>query len=564
MKDTHTYDAIVVGSGITGGWAAKELTEKGLKTLVLERGRKLDHVADYTNTSTAPWQFDLRGQVPAEIKKEYPIQSGVYAFNAGTRHLWVKDTEHPYTTPEGQSFHWIRGYHVGGRSLMWGRQCSRWSDLDFEANARDGHGIDWPIRYRDIAPWYDYVEKFVGVSGRPEGLSQLPDGQYLPPMEMNCVEEAVKLAVENRWNDRRITIGRVANLSQPHNGRSACQYRNLCYRGCPYGAYFSSQSGTLPAAAATGNLTLRPDSVVESVIYDAETNRASGVRVLDANTGASTEYFAKVVFLCASTLGSTWLLLNSTNDRFPEGLANSSGVLGKYLTDQHYRIGARGRIAGFEDKYYFGGRPTGIIVPRFRNVSEQRDDYLRGFNYQGWATRSGWQRGVNSDAFGADFKDQLHEPGDWTMEFLAFGESLPYERNQVRINPDKKDIHGLPTLFIDGKFGENEDNMRKDMQASAVEMLETAGVKDIEPYNQKHAYVMGDCIHEMGTARMGHDPRTSVLNRWNQSHDIPNLFVTDGSCMASASCKNPSITYMALTARAVDHAVREMKRGNIG
>ena len=564
MKDTHTYDAVVVGSGITGGWAAKELTEKGLKTLVLERGRKLDHVADYTSTATAPWQFDLRGQVPAEIKEEYPIQSRVYAFNAGTRHLWVKDTEHPYTTPEGQSFHWIRGYHVGGRSLMWGRQCSRWSDLDFEANARDGHGIDWPIRYRDIAPWYDYVEEFVGVSGRPEGLSQLPDGQYLPPMEMNCVEKSVKQAVENRWKDRRITIGRVANLSKPHNGRSACQYRNLCYRGCPYGAYLSSQSGTLPAAAATGNLTLRPDSVVESVIYDAETNRARGVRVLDANTGAATEYFAKVVFLCASTLGSTWLLLNSTNERFPEGLANSSGVLGKYLTDQHYRIGARGRIAGFDDKYYFGGRPTGIIVPRFRNVSEQRDDYLRGFNYQGWATRSGWQRGVHSDAFGADFKDQLHEPGDWTMEFLAFGESLPYERNQVRINPDKKDIHGLPTLFIDGKFGENEDNMRKDMQASAVEMLEAVGAKDIEPYNQKHAYVMGDCIHEMGTARMGHDPRTSVLNRWNQSHDIPNLFVTDGSCMASASCKNPSITYMALTARAVDHAVREMKRGNIG
>ena len=563
MKNTHTFDAIVVGSGITGGWAAKELSERGLKTLVLERGNKLDHVADYTTATTPPWQFDCRGQVPPEVKKDYPIQSGVYAFNAGTQHLWVKDTEHPYTTPEDQSFHWIRGYHVGGRSIMWGRQCSRWSDLDFEANARDGHGVDWPIRYKDIAPWYDHVERFVGVSGQAEGLSQLPDGQFQPPMEMNCVEKHVKSAVEKQWADRTITIGRVANLTQPLNGRSQCQYRNLCYRGCPYGAYFSSQSGTLPAAAATGNMTLRPNSVVESVIYDKATNRASGVRVLDTQTGEQTEYFAKVVFLCASTLNSTWILLHSTNDAFPEGLANSSGVLGKYLIDQHYRIGARGHIEGFKDQYYFGGRPTGIIVPRFRNITEQRSDYLRGFNYQGWGMRPSWTRGLDLEDIGADFKDKMHEPGDWYMDFLSFGESLPYERNHVRLNYDKRDVHGLPTLFIDGRFGENEDNMRKDMQASAVEMLEAAGAKDIEPYEQSDAYVMGDAIHEMGTARMGHDPKTSVLNRWNQTHDIPNLFVTDGSCMASASCKNPSITYMALTARAVDHAVAEMKKGNI-
>ena len=563
-QQQQTYDAIVVGSGITGGWAAKELTEKGLKTLVLERGSKLDHIKDYSTTSTPPWQFDCRGQVPLDIKKDYPIQSGVYAFNAATAYLWVKDTEHPYTTPEGQSFHWIRGYHVGGRSIMWGRQCSRWSDLDFEANARDGHGVDWPIRYQDIEPWYDYVERFVGVSGKKEGLPQLPDGQYQPPMEMNCVEKHVKEKIEERWADRKMTIGRVANLTKPLNGRSQCQYRNLCYRGCPYSAYFSSQSGTLPAAAATGNLTLRPDSVVESVIYDQKTRRASGVRVLDTQTGEHTEYFAKVVFLCASTLNSTWILMHSTNDgQFPEGLANSSGVLGKYLIDQHYRIGARGRMEGFNDRYYFGGRPTGIIVPRFRNISEQRTDYLRGFNYQGWAMRENWYRGLDSGEIGADFKNKMHEPGDWTMELLSFGETLPYEINQVSLNFDKQDVHGLPTLLIDGRFGENEDNMRKDMQTSAVEMLETAGAKNVTPYEYKDAYVMGDAIHEMGTARMGHDPKTSVLNRWNQTHDIPNLFVTDGSCMASASCKNPSITYMALTARAVDYAVQELKKGNI-
>ena len=563
MKENHTYDALVVGSGITGGWAAKELTERGLKTLVLERGRPLEHIADYPTATTPPWQLEGRGQVSAEIKQHYPVQSQVYAFNAGTQHLWVKDSEHPYTTPEGQSFHWIRGYHVGGRSIMWGRQCSRWSDLDFEANARDGHGVDWPLRYRDVAPWYDYVEQFIGVSGQAEGLPQLPDGQFLPPMEMNCVEQHVKKAVEHRWPDRTVTIGRVANLSQSHRGRSACQYRNLCYRGCPYGAYFSSQSSTLPAAAATGRLTLRPHSVVVSIIYDQETNRARGVRVLDAQTSQITEYFARVVFLCASTLNSTWILLNSANEQFPDGLANSSGVLGKYLTDQHYRTGARGRVEGFEDRYYFGGRPTGIIVPRFRNIHDSQPDYLRGFNYQGWATRENWSRGLDTTDFGADYKDRLHQPGHWTMELLSFGESLPYERNQVRLNHDKKDVHGLPTLLIDAQFGENEDNMRKDMAASAVDMLEAAGAKDVKPYNHKHAYVMGDCIHEMGTARMGHDPRTSVLNRWNQTHDIPNLFVTDGACMASASCKNPSVTYMALTARAVDYAVRELKKRNL-
>ncbi|MFK7932632.1 MAG: GMC oxidoreductase [Saprospiraceae bacterium] len=559
----NTYDAIVVGSGITGGWAAKELSEKGLKTLVLERGKKLDHVADYPHNNTAPFQFEFRGQVTPEVKKDYPVQSKVYAFNAGTKDYWVKDTEHPYTTPDDKPFSWIRGYHVGGRSLMWGRQVYRWSDLDFSANQKDGHGVDWPIRYADIAPWYDYVENYIGVSGQKEGLPQLPDGQFLPPMEMNAVEKHVKQSIEGKWSDRNMTIGRAANLTQNHNGRSACQHRNLCYRGCPFSAYFSSQSSTLPAAAKTGNMTLRPNSVVESVIYDDKTNRASGVRVIDAVTGETTEYFAKVVFLCASTLGSTWILLNSKNGQFENGMANSSGALGKYLMDHHYRLGARANIDGFDDRYYFGGRPNGIYVPRFRNVNEQRKDYLRGFGFQGSASRAGWERGNWNGEFGADFKNKLHQPGDWSMNLLGFGECLPYAENNVRLNPEVKDVHGLPTLFIDGKFRENEDRMREDIKATAAEMLEAAGAKDIQVYDQKEDYVLGGGIHEMGTARMGRDPKTSVLNKWNQTHDIPNLFVTDGACMTSASCVNPSLTYMALTARAVNYAVEQLKKGNL-
>ena len=554
----NTYDAIVVGSGITGGWAAKELCERGLETLVLERGRKLEHIKDYPTTATPPWEFDQRGQISPQTRREYPVQSNVYCFNEATKHFWVKDIDHPYTTPEGQDFHWMRGYHVGGKSLMWGRQCSRWADLDFEANARDGHGTDWPIRYADIEPWYDYVERFIGVSGRREGYAQLPDGQYQPPMPMNCVEEEVKRRIEAHWPGKRhMTIGRVANMTESKPGRSACQYRNLCYRGCPYGAYFSSQSSTLPAAAATGKLTLRPDSVVVSLIYDGKENRVTGVRVLDAETGLSREYFARVVFLCAAALNSTAILLNSTEDGTPEGLGNSSGVLGRYLTDQHYRIGATGRMEGFNDKYYSGGRPTGIIVPRFRNLAptDQRDDYLRGFNYQGWAVRAGWSRGIDDRGHGGEWKDALHRPGPWTMTLLGFGETLPRRRNRVRLNHDKLDVHGLPTLYIDTQFSDNEDAMRRDMQASAVEILEAAGAKDIQPFESKKDYVMGDCIHEMGTARMGSDPKESVVNRWNQTHDIPNLFITDGSSMASVSCKNPSVTFMALTARAVDHAV---------
>ncbi|MFC4699445.1 GMC oxidoreductase [Glaciecola siphonariae] len=564
MKSENSqYDAIVIGSGISGGWAAKELSEKGLKTLVLERGEDVQHVKDYSSAMTPPWGFDGRGKVDADTLKDYPIQSKVYAFNEGTKPFWVKDSEHPYTTPDNKPFHWFRGYQVGGRSITWGRQCSRWAEIDFEANAKDGHGIDWPIRYADIAPWYDYVERFIGVSGKKEGLAQLPDGQFLAPMQMNDVELHVKKAMAKKWKDRVLTIGRVANLSEAHKGRGPCQYRNLCARGCPFSAYFSSLSSTLPAAHATGNLTLRANSVVTRITYNEHKNRVSGVEVLDTSTGALHSYTAKLIFVCASTLNSTWLLLNSANSSFPNGLANGSGELGKNLIDQHYRVGASGQIKGFDKSYYYGSRPTGIIVPRFRNLEKQETDYLRGFNYQGWASRADWRRGQSQKGIGADFKDALRTPGDWTMEFLSFGESLPNPNNHVRLNSDKKDVHGLSTLYISAEFGENEKKMRKDMRQSAVDMLEAAGAVNIKPYDHGHAYIPGDCIHEMGTARMGKDKTTSVLNEWNQSHDIPNLFVTDGASMASGSCKNPSVTYMALTARAVDFAVDELKRLNI-
>ncbi len=563
MRNNTIFDAIVVGSGITGGWAAKEFCERGLKTLVLERGQDITHIKDYDTAMTAPWELDTRNRVSTEELKDYSVQSTCYAFSDSTKKFWVKDSEHPYTTPEGKPFHWIRGYQVGGKSITWGRQCSRWAPVDFSANEKDGYGIPWAISYDDIAPWYDYVERFIGVSGQKEGLAQLPDGQFLPPMEMNAVEKHVKKAIAERFEDRMLTIGRVANLSQAHNGRGKCQNRNLCYRGCPFSAYFSSLSSTLPAASATGNLTIKADSVVTRIIYDANKNRARGVEVQNTQNNELEFYEAKVIFLCAATLNSTWLLMHSANAQFPHGLANSSGELGKNLIDQHYHVGARGTMPGFEDSYYYGNRPTGIIVPRFRNLEEQRSDYLRGFNYQGWASRLGWQRGINSAGIGEDFKNSLHHPGEWKMEFLGFGESLPNPNNRISLNTDKKDIHGLPTLHIQAEFTENESAMRKDMEKSAIEMLEAAGATNIQGFNRKHAYVPGDCIHEMGTARMGKDPATSVLNKYNQCHDIPNVFVTDGACMASGSCKNPSVTYMALTARAVDHAVNLMNRQDI-
>ena len=557
----NSFDAIVVGSGITGGWAAKELTEKGLKTLVLERGRDLKHIVDYPTANKAPWELENHGKITEEDRKNHPIQSLCYAFDGGTKHLWVNDNQHPYTHDEEKPFRWIRGYHVGGRSLLWARQCYRWSNLDFEANEKDGFGIDWPIRYEDIAPWYDYVERFVGVSGSLEGISTVPDGQFLPPMDMNCVEKHVKKGIEDNWSDRKLIIGRSANITQNHNGRNKCQHRDLCYRGCPFGAAFSSQSATLPAAQETGNLTLRPNSVVVSVVYDEKTDKASGVKVLDAISGEMHEFKARVIFLCASTLGSTWVMLNSANSVFPNGLGNSSGVLGKYLMDHHFNIGADARFDGFDDQYYFGGRPNGIYVPRFRNVNENRKDFVRGYGYQGSASREEWTRGIWNKGFGAAFKENISRPGHWFMNLDGFGEHLPYEDNFVELNPDVKDVHGLPSLKIHCTYRDNEDAMRKDMLSSAVEMLEAAGGKDVTTFNTD--YVPGFSIHEMGTARMGNDPKESILNRWNQCHEVPNLFITDGACMTSSACQNPSITYMALTARAVDYAVKELNRQNI-
>jgi len=557
----NEFDAIVVGSGISGGWAAKELCEKGLKTLVLERGRDVKHVQDYPTMNKAPWEIENRGVESNDTKENYYVQKKTYAFNEANKHFFVNDKENPYSNPENKEFRWHRGYHVGGRSLTWGRQSYRWSEMDFEANAKDGIAIDWPIRYKDIAPWYDHVEKFVGISGQNEGLSQLPDGQFQPPMEMFCVEKKVKKTIEKNWNGRMMTIGRTANLTKPLNGRANCQYRNLCSRGCPYGAYFSSNSSTLPAAAATGNLTLRPDSIVESVIYDKEKKRATGVRIIDRETSETKEYYAKVIFLCASTLGSTWIMMNSKSDAFPNGLGNSSGTLGRYLMDHHFMVVTRAEFEGYEDKYHYGYRPNGIYIPRFRNLNDKHPDFIRGYGFQGAANRTGWGYGNRKAGFGAKFKDELLKPGPWEMNLSPFGECLPYEDNQVTLNNNVTDKWGLPTLHISAEFKENEFAMRKDMAATGQEMLEAAGGKNITTTDTDA--VPGYGIHEMGTARMGRDPKTSVLNGNNQMHDVPNVFVTDGSAMTSSACQNPSLTYMALTARAAHFAVDQLKKNNL-
>lgn len=559
-----TYDAIVIGSGISGGWAAKELCEKGLKTLVLERGRDVKHVLDYPTASLDPWDLELRDEMTAEELKNYPVQNRTgYTMKESTKHWWVNDLENPYT--EVKRFDWIRGYHVGGRSLLWGRQSYRWSQMDFESNARDGFGVDWPIRYEDLAPWYDYVERFAGISGQKENLPQLPDSQFLPPMELNCVEEHLRDKISENFPERRLTIGRVANLTQPHNGRGQCQFRNRCIRGCPYGAYFSSNAATLPAAEATGNLTMRPHSIVNSIIYDPQKGRATGVRIIDAETNETKEFYARIIFSCASTLGTTFILLNSTSEHFPDGLGNGSGQVGHNLMDHHFRVGAVGTFDGFGDKYYKGRRPNGIYIPRFRNISKEteRKDYLRGFGYQGGASRTNWMRGVREldMTMGAEFKDALIQPGPWQMGLNGFGECMPYYENKVTLNHEVRDKWGQPTLTIDCEFKENEQNMRQDMMDAAAEMLEAAGFKDIRTYDVESWPGLG--IHEMGTARMGRTPKSSVLNKWNQMHEVPNVFVTDGACMTSAACQNPSLTYMALTARAADYAVEQLKKNNL-
>ena len=564
MASKNTYDAIVVGSGITGGWAAKELTEKGLNVLLLERGRNVEHGKDYTTEHQPSWKFPYRLQGNRQLyEKEYQHQQKCYAFNESTRHFFVNDKDNPYSHDADKPFLWLRGYQLGGRSLLWARQCYRWSDLDFEANAKDGHGVDWPIRYKEIAPWYDYVEKFVGISGQAEGVSHLPDGKFLPPMELNCVERHVKEKIEGAYKDRVLTIGRVAVLTRGQNGRAPCHYCGPCERGCSTGSYFSSLSATLPAALATGKLTILTDSIVHKVIYDEEKDKATGVKVIDANTRNETEYHSRIIFLCASTLGSTHLLMNSANRRFPNGLANSSGALGRYLMDHTWVFGAGGDVEGFEDKYFRGHRPNGIYLTRFRNVKDANPNFLRGYAYQGGANRPSWGRGNDMRGFGADFKHALRKPGQWNMSLSGFGEMLPYEDNFVELNHDLLDKWGLPTLKINCTFHENEYNMMKDMRTAGAEMLETAGAKNIEEFGEADEHVPGIGIHEMGTARMGRDPKTSVLNKHNQCHDIPNIFVTDGACMTSSAIQNPSITYMALTARACEYAVQQMKRGEL-
>jgi choline dehydrogenase-like flavoprotein len=561
---TTTYDAIVVGSGITGGWAAKELTEKGLNTLVLEAGRSIVPGRDYVE-HVPVWELKHRGwDNRAERERTQPIQREVYyACDEYSNKFFVSDKDNPYSFEPGKHFSWIRGRQVGGKSITWGRQSYRWSDLDFEANLKEGIAADWPIRYADIAPWYDYVEEFAGISGQAEGLPQLPDGKFLPPMEMTCVEIDLKNALAKNFDDRMLTIGRSAVLTRVHKGRAACHYCGVCHRGCITSSYFSSISSTLPAAQKTGRLTMRPYSVVHSLIFDSRARRVSGVRVIDAESKSALEFKARVFFICGSTLESTRMLLNSATAEFPTGLANSSGELGHNLMDHHMGSGAGGVIPGHEDKMPFGNRPNGIYIPRFRNVNEKtkQKDFQRGYGYQGGGSREGWSRGINKVGIGADFKNSLRMPGQWRMGIGGFGECLPNHNNYVEIDKEKLDAWGIPTLKIHCGWSDNELAMSKDIAVQAAEMLAAAGAKDISVWQQ--ITPPGLAIHEMGTARMGRDPKSSVLNEHNQAHDAKNLFLTDGACMVSSSCVNPSLTYMALTARACDFAVSELKKNNL-
>jgi choline dehydrogenase-like flavoprotein len=555
------YDAIVVGTGISGGWAAKELCENGLKTLVLERGRMVTHIKDYPTANLDPWDMPNNGDLTPEQKSRQEKQARTgYTVRAESSHWFVDDVTHPYN--ETKRFDWMRGYHVGGRSIMWGRHSYRWSDLDFEANAKDGVAVDWPVRYKDIAPWYDRVEEYIGVSGENLGLSQLPDGKFEPMMQLNCVEQHFREQVAEQFDGRVVTAGRVAHITsdKKYDGRSKCQYRNRCVRGCPFGGYFSSVSSTLPAAERTGNMTLRANSIVHEVIYDAATGKASGVKVIDRETKESMVFNAKVVFLCASAMASSAILMQSKSERFPNGLGNDSDQLGRNIMDHHLGVGASGSFDGFEDKYYKGRKPNGVYIPRFRNLDNNtKKDYLRGFGYQGGASRGNWEEAIAEHAFGKDLKEAVLKPGGWTMGIMGFGEVLPYEENRFTLDYDNLDEWGLPTLTFDAEFKDNEWKMREDMKAQAVAMLEQAGFKNVNAYDNPGALGLG--IHEMGTARMGRDPKTSVLNGYNQVHACPNVFVTDGSFMTSASCVNPSLTYMAFTARAANYAAEQLKKG---
>ena len=562
-SNLEQYDAIVVGTGVSGGWAAKELCENGLKTLVLERGRMVKHIEDYPTMHMDPWDMRHGGASSQEILKDYNKQSR-WGINETTRHFYNKDSDHDYD--EIKPFDWIRGTQVGGRSLIWGRQTYRWSDLDFEANSKDGFGVDWPIRYRDIEPWYSYVEKYIGISGEALNLPQLPDSHFLPPMELNCVENHLKESIANSHNDRLLTIGRVAHITngiKEGSNRTSCQYRNRCNRGCPFGSYFSSNSSTLPAAEATGNMTLRPNSIVAEVLYKEKAQKATGVRIIDSLTKESIEFNSKIVFLCASSMASTAILMQSKSSRFPNGMGNDSGELGHNIMDHQLGSGASGKYDGFKDQYYAGRRPNGFYIPRFRNLGNdnKKVDFLRGYGYQGGASRRGWNESVAELAYGKDFKKEVLKPGDWSIGMGGFGEVLPYHENKMFLNFEKLDQWGLPKIVFDAEFKENEIKMKEDWKVQAAEMLENAGFKDVN-INDSNAPI-GKGIHEMGTARMGKDPKTSVLNKHNQVHSVSNVFVTDGACMTSSANQNPSLTYMALTARAANHAITELKKKNL-
>jgi choline dehydrogenase-like flavoprotein len=558
MAANH-YDAIVIGSGMSGGWAAKELCEKGLKTLVLERGRDVRNVVDYKTALQDPWQAPHHLRATNADRAAQPIQSTLYLYDQSTKQFFVDDNRHGYA--QAQPFNWYRGYHVGGRSLMWARHVFRYGDLDFTANQREGIGIDWPIRYSDIAPWYERVERFIGASGENSGMPQLPAQVLQPPFEMNALEKHLRGSFEKSFADRRLICSATAVLSREHNGRGPCQGRNQCARGCPYSAYFSSNGVTLPAAAATGNLTLRPDSVAHSLIYDEKANRVTGVRVVDANTHATTEHHAKVVFLSASTLNSTAILLNSRSARFPEGLGNDSGELGHNLMDHHNGGGATASYSKLLDRYYKGRRSTSMYIPRFRNVGKTEEKFRRGYGYEVYTWRDSWTRGVGGADFGADFKNAITRPGEWGLYTEGYGETLPYHDNRVWLSHDKPDEWGMPRLNLSMSYRDNEKAMARQMMEDAVEMLRAAGLENVKGFNRP--VTPGSVIHEMGTARMGRDPKTSVLNAFNQVHSVPNVFVTDGSCMPSSPTQNPSLTYMALTARAANHAVEQLKRGAI-
>jgi choline dehydrogenase-like flavoprotein len=562
-NNNRNFDAIVIGSGMSGGWAAKELCEKGLKTLVLERGREVKHLTDYPTTNKYPWEFPHLGQPPLAIREQNPVVSRCYAFREDAMHFFVKDTDHPYV--QQKPFDWIRGYQTGGKSLLWARQTQRWSEYDFEGPARDGFAVDWPIRYKDLAPWYSHVEKFVGISGNKDGLDSLPDGEFLPSLDLSCVEDHLRTAISKNYSDRQLIYARCAHLTEPkeihlQQGRGQCQKRNLCQRGCPFGAYFSSNSSTLPWAAKTGNLTLRPHSVVHSVIYDDAKQKVTGVKVIDANTKEEIDYYAKVIFVNAGALNTNLILLNSKSKRFPNGLGNDSGVLGKYAAFHNYRARASAVYDGYADKTTDGRSPTGSYMPRFRNLKKQDTDFLRGYAI---SFSGGRVFKYSTDVFGEELKKNLASPelGPWTIHAQMMGETIPKEESTLTLDPDKKDAWGIPLLSINIGYDDNDEKMINDFQQQITEMFTRAGFTNVQTTDSKQA--PGLDIHEMGGVRMGNDPSKSILNKWNQMYTCKNVYVTDGACMTSTSTQNPSLTYMAFAARSVDHAISELKKGNI-